>query len=143
VCGGVTQCRCNYAQHEGVEVFEASVVCERCKASVGESVDGAQSVATEILRQLGGQKLRAMLGMKGYLVVDASEGFSGGVDFKFPNKTKTAPNRVEILLADDDTYTVRFYRDSRKLKEHDGIYADGLIDVFESETGLYLALSRR
>jgi hypothetical protein len=143
-CKGVTQCRCSEAQHEGVEVVKSSVVCERCKKKVDESSDNSQAIAMEIMRQMGGQnKLKAMLGIKGYLTVGASKGFQGGLDLMFQNKVKTAPNRVEILLADNDTYTVRFYRDSKKMQEEEDVYADDLMDLFERSTGLYLTLARR
>ena len=94
-------------------------------------------IAQTILKQLGGnQRVAIMTGADQFLAGDRS------LSFKFKN-SKTA-NAVLITLERDDTYTLKFTK-IRGLKFTDvatveGVYFDGLIDVFEKTTGLRLSL---
>jgi len=97
------------------------------------------SVAKEILSQLGGNRFVSMTGAKNF-------GDTGnGLAFQIPAKlTKNRINAVKVVLDPSDTYTVKFLRiTSKELKtvsEHTMIYCDQLVDLFESETGLYTYL---
>jgi hypothetical protein len=99
-------------------------------------------VATVILQQLGGNRLRVMTGATNFV---AGENF---LQFKLPARSaKNGINRVRVTLTPDDTYTVEFFKIGRapnftvtQVSEHTDIYADGLQELFASETGLYTYL---
>ena len=104
--------------------------------------------ADEILRQLGGSRFRAMTGAKHFVALD--DGSSehdmacrlGGVSFRIGRNAKSI-NWVRIEVSFDDTYEVTFGRglkNPRPVRTFDGIYCDGLRDLFERETGLYTSL---
>lgn len=111
--------------------FDARFDANRAGASM--------EVAETILAQLGGAgRLRAMIGAKD---------FSGGANvltFRWAARAKNGANSIRIKLEPSDTYKVEFYSvrgASVKLKGSvDDIYADGLIDLFERQTGLYLRM---
>ena len=97
------------------------------------------SVAKEILSQLGGNRFVSMTGAKNFGDV------GNGLAFQIPAKlTKNRINAVKVVLDPSDTYTVKFLRiTSKELKtvsEHNMIYCDQLVELFESETGLYTYL---
>ncbi len=97
------------------------------------------TVATTILDQMGGAgRIMAMTGARQFGVSEDS------VTFKFANRKRSKPNHITIKLDATDTYTVTFARlgnlDFKVLSEQSGIYADMLIDLFESATGLYLSI---
>lgn len=97
-------------------------------------------IATTILEQLGGRKAQVMIGMRD--MVASPDGLSFGW------KVRGARNRATkcvVTLTPDDFYTVRFYRASRPanvhlVSEHEGLFWDQLVELFEGETGLYLRL---
>lgn len=98
-------------------------------------------VATIILSQLGGGKFIMMTGAKD--LVD------GGNYLMFTLRRGTAKdgiNKVRITLEPSDTYKVEFMKinyktlDVKTVKEYDDIYADQLVEIFESTTGLYTHL---
>jgi len=102
------------------------------------SQNQAHEVAETILQQMGGVgRIRAMLGVKQFVASP------DGVSFQFPNKKRSAPNSVRVVLKGDDTYTVEFYRVARfslqPLTTHEGMYAEDLKGLFERTTGLYLS----
>lgn len=94
-------------------------------------------VAETILKQMGGQgKLMAMLGVKNFY------GDTDSVNFDFlSGKTHWG---MDIQLCSDDTYLVVFnnFRVGHEIytKRYEGIFADQLISLFETETGLRLSL---
>ena len=100
-----------------------------------------KEIANEIARQLGGfGKLKAMVNAR-----DFGCGESNGnpyLSFKFSMYPRA--NTCQIVLTVSDTYTVRFWKVTTKkrelVSEHEQIYADMLIELFESETGLDLSL---
>ena len=104
-----------------------------------------------ILQQMGGsRRLAVMIGAKHFFSDD--NGYS--LVFKFTAKAKNRANYVKITLDPSDTYTVTFSRIGRKkdkdmgifvqqlveISQHEMIYCDGLHQLFELETGLYLTL---
>lgn len=120
-----------------------------------------QTVATTVLQQMGGMgRIHAMTGAKNFV-----RGMDNGkpwVSFEFPNRGRSKPNYVKVILEPDDTYTVEFGRKKpiswkgaavakeegrqptmedfyTKLSEHPDIYAEDLKGLFENETGLYLS----
>ena len=96
------------------------------------------SVAQTILDQLGAGRVSRFIGVTQLL--DLGDGLS--IRYKAQG---LCGNHVEIRLAPDDTYTVKFYNIRKlhsgavkPLKEFSGIYCDQLVELFERTTGLYL-----
>ena len=92
-------------------------------------------VATTILQQLGGNRFKAMTGAKNFI------GSPRALSFHLPTcTTKNKANEVRIELTADDDYRVRFYAargaNIKTVSVHDGIYADRLQSLIETETGL-------
>lgn len=97
----------------------------------------SQNIASIILVQLGGSgRLTAMIGARDFL--DCGDALT----FRFSARGKGGINRVKVRLAEDDTYTVTFYKGrlADQVAEVDGIYADGLREAIENRTGLALSL---
>ena len=107
-------------------------------------------IATEILRQLGGNRFIAFTGAKEFVEID------NGLRFKIGrNKSKT--NRIEIHLNGSDLYDMEFiaYRpysvkvDHKKMevrtieekretvRKFEDIFFDQLQELFTEVTGLY------
>jgi hypothetical protein len=98
-----------------------------------------QAVASTILRQMGGiQRIAMMTGAVQFVTMN------DGVQFKFKGSRKA--NCVRVTLDPSDTYTVEFYRitkrglDVKTVKTLTGCYCDMLKPLFEETTGLYLSL---
>jgi len=96
------------------------------------------TVGQTILEQMGGAGMvRTMIGGTPLLMDNGLQ-----IDFKGCRKA----NKVRIVLMADDTYTVTFYKFSRKtldcpaVKGFELVYADQLVNVFEQFTGLTLRL---
>lgn len=94
-------------------------------------------VAMEILRQLGGQRFKAMTGARNFV------GDKDKITFHIP-KAKNKINIVRITLDPTDTYTVEFMNVRRyvttPIKKVEDVYADNLREVFETNTGLRTSL---
>lgn len=94
-------------------------------------------VANEILRQLGGNRFKAMTGANLFV------GGGNYLTFKLP-RSKDNANRVRITLTSDDLYTIETYRvhglslTPKSVREF--VYADQLQEVFTAITGLYTSL---
>lgn len=99
-------------------------------------------VATETLRQLGRGRVNALAVMTGAKNIAAENVGLGALRFKLPNNAKDKINFCRITLQPSDTYTVEFGRvwghNYNVISTHDDIYCDGLADLFEKTTGLYL-----
>jgi len=96
-------------------------------------------IANTILDQLGGTgRIAAMTGAKNFMVDGP------GVSFKFPNRDCKRPNWIKVTLDPSDTYTVTMGRivkyALRSSSTVNGIYCDGLVELFENATGLRLSL---
>lgn len=96
-----------------------------------------QTVAKEILRQLGGNKFIMMTGAKS-LACD-----SHGLQFRI-GRNKGGYQGVKIELDSLDLYKVTFWKTVKKydLKSDvfDMIYADQLQELFTEKTGLHTSL---
>lgn len=92
-------------------------------------------IVNETYKQFGGALAMRMIG-----------GQSGAVNentlqIKWKSKAKNKAKIVHIELTALDTYIVKFFTLSgNQISLHDNIYNDMLINLFESETGLYLRL---
>ncbi len=91
------------------------------------------NVATTILTQLGGQRFIAMTGAD-YFAAD-------GNSLKFLFKGCKIVNKCLIILEQDDTYSVSFYRlrgmQCPQVGEtQTGVYEDMLQSIFTEATGL-------
>jgi hypothetical protein len=97
------------------------------------------TVANEIARQLGGtRRLTAMVGAKDFV------GSPSALTFKFAARATNGSNCLRVTLDPSDTYTVEFLSvrgtSVKEKAKFSDIYCDGLVDLFESTTGLYLSL---
>ena len=127
-----------------------------------ELMEGSNAIATEILRQIGGQnRVGAMIGVKQFVAV------KNGLRMKFKARAKKGINTITIILNGMDTYDVEFGKDGTKqqemskddkkqwkdagmkipriphykvIKKSEGIYNDMLVDLLEKETGLYFRM---
>ena len=96
--------------------------------------------AQTIIDQIGGTgRLQAMLGTKAIACIDSAITF----DFKGNRKM----NKCRIAYCEgSDLYSVEFFKyfprklTCAKVQEFAGIYADQLVNLFETTTGLYLTL---
>ena len=96
------------------------------------------TVARMILDQLGGHKFRVMTGAKNFL--DHGDALSMRL-----GRNSSNSNYVKVSLNSMDLYDVRFSKLTRKfeeksVKEYNDVYADSLVEIFESHTGLYTKL---
>lgn len=96
-------------------------------------------IAQTILDQLGGSRRLSMM-------IGAHTFTDGGsaLTFKFKARAKNGANCCRIILSADDTYRVEFIS-LRGVKvntkgDFEMVYADGLKQLFENQTGLYLSL---
>lgn len=91
-----------------------------------------------IARQMGGiGRLQAMLGAT-VLRTDR------GLAIRWPSKQRAKGNYVSIVLNDQDTYDMVFSSVAgakvKTVATYSGIYADGLVDAFERQTGYRIKL---
>jgi len=93
-------------------------------------------IANIILQQLGGQKISSSIGAKHFVSIN------NGLQIRWTAKSKNKSNLITIMLNDRDLYDVKFSTirgtNITLRSEHDDIYCDQLVDLFEKETGLYL-----
>lgn len=96
------------------------------------------AIANTILGQLGGSRFVAMTGAKNATAFTRETG-EAALSFQLPRGTaRKAIRFVRVTLTAADDYTVEFLTGKlRVAASHEGIYADQLADLFESETGLY------
>jgi hypothetical protein len=100
-------------------------------------------IAQTIAAQLGGiGRIRLMTGARNFVALDGN----GGLMFQFKGWKRNAKCIIELNAMDTYTFklvTIGNARNGFKVTEHyklEGVYNDMLIDLFESETGLYLSL---
>lgn len=96
-----------------------------------------QEIAKTILTQMGGNKLKVMVGAKDFVAIE------NGLQFRFMRSNGI--NMVRIVLdGGADLYNMEFismHGGSIKQKSHhEGVYCDQLTSIFEKETGLYTSL---
>lgn len=96
-------------------------------------------IAATILRQLGGSRFLAMTGAKDCL--DIGNGFRCRI-----GRNSKRITHLEIVLDPSDTYTINFYRITKRgldvdlIESLDMVYADNLRSHVEISTGLSLSL---
>jgi len=96
------------------------------------------TIARTILDQLGGHKFRVMTGAKNFL--DLGDALSMRL-----GRNSSNSNHLKISLNSMDLYDVRFSKWTKKfeeksVKEYNNVYADSLVELFESHTGMYTKL---
>lgn len=92
-----------------------------------------QAIVMETLKQFGGNVAMAMIGGKPMI----KDEYTLVIQWKCQAENKA--KKVEIRLTPMDEYEVTFYTLSGKeISKFDGIYADGLQNLFEEQTKLYL-----
>ena len=102
----------------------------------------ANQVAKTILEQMGGtRRLQMFLGAKDFVALP------NGVMFMFPNKQRSRGNKVKVVLEPSDTYRMEFWNvaggKAKLVKKFDDVYAEDLVEQFESQTGWYLRLASK
>lgn len=107
------------------------------------NLERAKEVGNGIINQIGANQFFAMTGTKiKYLIPNKG---LGGVMFQL-TKNKLKAKWLEIILEQNDTYTVRFITEKKGetviLKELEYIYCDQLRGLFEDVTGLRTSLTR-
>jgi hypothetical protein len=109
-----------------------------------------QKPADIILQQLGGRNRLRLVGAKD--IYSADNGNS--LVFKFMRGAKNKATYIKINLDGTDLYNVIFSKivykkhpefniripEQKIVSTHEAIYNDMLVELFESETGLYLSL---
>lgn len=95
--------------------------------------------ADQTIQKLGGYNvLKAMIGAKNF-TYSTQESY---VSFRFPTSNKI--NSVNIKLNPNDLYDIEFGRivgtGYKVVKVVNDLYGDMLVDIFETETKLYLSL---
>jgi hypothetical protein len=109
-------------------------LCEDFNPKQGKT---ANDIGKTILDQMGGwRRISAMIGAKNAVYL------ANGVHFAWPSKQPSKGNSVKITLGGDDLYTVEFVYERnltfKTVAKYTGIYADGLVSLFEKQTGYYL-----
>jgi len=114
-----------------------------------ETTTTAQTIAAEILQQLGGRKFVAMTGSKNMLFAEITES-NPNIWLRMDlSKNSGKVNRLKIVLNANDTYTMKFYNqrivnytDVKISNEQtfEGVYCDQLREIFTKVTGLYTTL---
>ena len=115
-----------------------------------KTMQNAQSVSTEILRQLGGKRFLLMTGSSNLLFAGITESNDKVWLRMNLKRNKAGANRLKVYYNSDDTYTMRFYKqtiskktlDVKITKEQvfDKVYNDQLQSIFTDVTGLYTRL---
>ena len=100
----------------------------------------SREISRTILQQIGGSaRLRAMIGAHSF-----TNDASGSVMFQWKSKSLNGYNHIKISLNSMDMYEVVFRKIGRapnfKITSSKTftVYGDGLVDLFESQTGNYL-----
>jgi len=97
----------------------------------------SNQVASETLRQMGGSKRLSMfVGAKDFVASETA------LLFGWKAKSKNKANKVKIDLNGNDLYDVTFFRvwgtNIKEISKHTDQYNDMLVNLFETETGLFL-----
>lgn len=100
------------------------------------------TIAKNIVAQLGGtQAILTMLGVRTTFVGDERS-----VTIRWSSVAPKRGNAMRVTRDGDDTYTVMFWYirgiNCKPVREVTGIYADALVDLFESQTGYALRVPR-
>jgi hypothetical protein len=98
----------------------------------------AKEIAQTILNQLGGNKFITMTGSR--VSYSLNENAQPVLICKLPrNFAKDGINLVKIIYNYGlDLYVLNFNKEEKILKTIEQVYADDLIEIFESETGLFV-----
>ena len=115
----------------GEEPAGPHLIKKKKKKGVTEKLDKTQ--ASELLKQLGGNKFIMMTGAKNFTFG------SNGLAFKIGRNAK-AVNYVVIQLNGKDLYDMKFQKGTRVLKTANDVYADQLQKMFTKYTGMYTSL---
>ena len=117
--------------------FDTIVVENKQTSQRGETMSNLK-VAETILKQLGGNKFRAMTGAKNLA------GDSKSLSMRIGRNSSNS-NYLKITLNSMDTYDMKFMKLTRKYEEksvteYSNIYNDMLTDQFTAHTGMYTSL---
>ena len=122
-------------------------------------MEKSKEIAAEIMKQMGGSgRLQAMIGANTFICGDdgwVSDKTSPYMRFNFKSNAKNKSKQFVVILDEaSDTYNIEWWKQVRsnqydkfqadplsfRVKRMEGIYCDRLIEIFETETGLYLSL---
>ena len=94
-------------------------------------------IATEILKQLGGNKFIVMTGSKNLVAGKNS------LSMKL-SRNESKANHLKIELTPMDVYSMKFISirggNMKIVEKYDNVYCDQLQNIFTKETGLYTKL---
>ena len=100
------------------------------------------SIASEIIRQLGGNHFIAMTGAKGF-IYGTDESGNVRISFRI-GRNSARINGIRITLNGDDLYDTEYLwmtvKEIKTRSKSEGIYNDGLRQDFENNTGLRTSL---
>jgi len=101
------------------------------------------TVATTILNQLGGKRFVMMTGANNFVASDNELVMK--LKQRGACKPKNGASHMSVTLNVIDTYNVKFFKFNRAfdkimVSNHEGLYNDMLVGLFENETGLYTRL---
>lgn len=100
-----------------------------------QTTENTLAVANTIAQQIG-HRAFLMMGTR-YKMGDANS-------LTFDVRGDDTCNRIQVILDDDDTYTLKFFRcrgiKAELVHESHAVYADGLQQCIEYRTGLALSL---
>jgi len=98
-------------------------------------------VAYEIMNQINVTRLQVMTGARNFI---AHTEKCGGLSFRLPKFSGVKINYVKIILNANDLYDIEFGKVGSKsykvISEHEDIFAEDLVKLIETETGLALSL---
>lgn len=93
------------------------------------------NVAQNILNQLGGKR---------FIVMTGTNNFVGGENYLTFHLPSRKINYIKITLNSNDLYDVEFIKihgaNIRTVSKFEDVFCDNLVEIFESETGLYTSL---
>lgn len=102
-----------------------------------------RSMTLEMLSQMGGHRMLAMVG--GMAIFGRGKGGYPELTVTFKTANPGRINRVIVTLCWTDTYRVQFLRVTKTgacalVRDENDVYAEDLIPLFESITGLRTSL---
>jgi hypothetical protein len=106
-----------------------------------ESSERGREIATEALRQLGGNKFITMTGAENLAYNDLASNGDVDLTFTIGGNSKRVKHVLVRYDYGKDLYKMKFHTAKLELvAEYDEVYCDMLQEIFESATGMYTSL---
>jgi hypothetical protein len=92
------------------------------------------------------QTISEQIGHRAFFLMGTRHKMADGPALLFDLRGSRTVNKIRVRLDPSDTYTVTFWKirgmTCNTVAEFSGVYADGLNQLIESQTGLALSLGR-